>query len=179
VSGALRRSRNTGHFSSQLEASSAQSVAYTEDFPQKGHIPAVYRAKFAAIRLFRALFTVQGLPSAGTAQKQKRRNGKPHSALFPRAHIPAVFGAKFAAIRLYRTLSAAQGRPSAGAAQKQKRRNGNPHPHSAPHFTGPLVRPLTHSEQDWFPLRSKPSPRSASVSLWETLAERGQAQTPT
>jgi hypothetical protein len=58
----------------------AQSAAYTEDIPQKRHILAIFGAKFAAIRLFRALFAVQGLPSVGTAQKQKRRNGKTHSA---------------------------------------------------------------------------------------------------
>jgi hypothetical protein len=143
----LRRSRKTGHFSSQLKVPSAQPAAYPGHFPQRAHIPAVFGAKFAAIRPFRALFAVQGLPSpeqglpsAKTAQKQKRRNGKPHSAIFSQAHIPAVFRAKFTAIRPFRALFAAQGLPSSEqglplpmqglpsvrAAQKQKRRNGKP-----------------------------------------------------
>jgi hypothetical protein len=63
MSGALRRSRKPGHFSSQLEVSSAQSAGYTGHFPQRGHIPAVFGAKFAATRLFRALSAAQGLPS--------------------------------------------------------------------------------------------------------------------
>jgi hypothetical protein len=49
--GALRRSRKSGDFSSQLEVPSAQSAGYTGDFPQRGHILAVCGAKFAIIRL--------------------------------------------------------------------------------------------------------------------------------
>jgi hypothetical protein len=56
----LRRSRKTGHFSSQLEVPSAQPGSYTEDIPQKAHILAVCGAKFAAIRLYRALSAAQG-----------------------------------------------------------------------------------------------------------------------
>jgi hypothetical protein len=60
--GALRRSRKSGSFSPFLKETAGQTGSYTGHFPQRTHIPAVFGAKFAAIRLFRALSAAQGLP---------------------------------------------------------------------------------------------------------------------
>jgi hypothetical protein len=62
MSGALRLSRKSGSFSPYLKETAGQTGSYTGHFLRRAHIPAVYRAKFAAIRLFRALSAAQGLP---------------------------------------------------------------------------------------------------------------------